>query len=72
MPSERIEQRKQVGGKEAYETPRVQAYGTILDITRTLPGGNVKGGGPVWHYDRHCEQSEVDLDDCDPFNGVCS
>ena len=40
-----------------YEKPFVKELGSIADNTRTTPGGNEKGGGATWHYDKFCEMS---------------
>lgn len=45
--------------RQPYETPRLIAYGRIADCTFTTPGGNVKGGGPCWDYDKFHEMSGI-------------
>lgn len=40
-----------------YEKPYVKELGSIAENTWTTPGGNEKGGGSTWHYDKFCEMS---------------
>ena len=40
-----------------YEAPELLEYGSITDVTFTTPGGNIKGGGPCYHFDKFDEMS---------------
>ena len=46
-----------VGGVLRYEKPFVTDLGSISENTWTTPGGNIKGGGPIYHLDKFCEPS---------------
>jgi len=47
--------------KLPYSSPRLVAMGKVADVTRVTPGGNVKGGGPIFHLDKFNEMSEITL-----------
>jgi len=42
-----------------YQAPVLVDYGSICECTFATPHGNIKGGGPCWHYDKFAEQSGV-------------